>query len=150
MPDVYSDIATNQNAPHVGDSYNDSRKEGGKERVVQAVYEADGLAADSVIAICKLRRGDIVLPSSMVMFDALGASTSLDIGDDDDTTAVDADRYADGIATTSAGAQVLNQAAVIDKIPYIVQKDCWLTATLLGAAGTGTIKFFMNIVRFGA
>jgi hypothetical protein len=37
----------------------------------------------------------------------------------------------------------------IDKVPYTVQKDCWLIAKNLGAEATGTVKFFINIVRHG-
>lgn len=149
MPDVYSDIGTIQNAPHVGDAYNSASKEGGKIRTVLASYEADGLAADDVIGVCKLRKGDIVLPTSFVMFDDLGTGTTLDIGDDDGGTG-DPDRYTDGLDTASAAAVAfLNDIGIIDKIPYVIQNDCWLTATNLGAAATGTIRFFVQIVRFG-
>lgn len=149
MPDFYSDIGTIQNAPHVGDSFNSASKEAGKIRTVLASYEADALAADKVIGVCKLRKGDIVLPTSFVMFDDMGTGTSLDVGDDDGGTG-DPDRYVDGLDTAAAAAVAfMNDIGMIDKIPHVITADCWLTATNLGAAATGTIKFFIQIVRFG-
>ena len=96
---VYSDVATIENAPHVGDTFNNAQRLMGKVRVVQASYEMASTAANVEIAICKLRKGDEVLMNSFVMHDDCGTSgNTMDIGDDDDTTAADADRYADGIA----------------------------------------------------
>jgi hypothetical protein len=149
MATVYSDLATIQNAPHVGDSMNIAAKEGGKIRVVIASYEAAALAANDIINICKLRKGDIVLPQSLVMHDDLGTGTTMDIGDNDSAGA-DADRYVDGIDTAAAASVAFfNQVAEIDKIPYVIQNDCWLQATNLGAAATGTIDFYILISRFG-
>lgn len=149
MAEVYSDIATVEKTPTPGSPLV-AAKFHGKTRVVQASYEAAALAAASIINICKLRKGDIVLMNSFAMFDALGAGTSLDVGDNDSAGA-DADRYADGIVTTSAEVFQFNDvAACIDKVPYIVQNDCWLQATLLGAEGAGTIKFTIFIARAGA
>jgi hypothetical protein len=155
MADVYSNVATIQNAPHVGDSFNNPQRAGGKVRVVQASYEAAALAANDVIRVCRLRKGDEVLMNSFVMFDDLGTGTTLDIGDDDplDTGgAGDVDRYADGIDTAAAAAVfVFNDVtACIDKVPYTIQADCWLTAKNLGAAATGTLKFTIFIARAGA
>lgn len=148
MVDVYSDIATKQKTPTPGDPL-DVRREGGKDRRVKFSYELAGLAANSVIALCKGYKGEeLALGGSYVMFDILGAGTSLDIGDDD-AAGVDADRYADGIATTAAGVHPLPAVAVIDKVPYRFQNDCWITATILGSAGTGTLKGELVITRTG-
>jgi len=153
MGNVYSDIATKENAPDPANMLSPQRA-GAKVYCVQSVYEAAALAANEVIRVCKLHKGDEVLMNSFVMFDDLGAGTTLDIGDDDpgDTGgAGDIDRYADGIDTATAAAVfVLNDVTTcIDKVPYTVQEDCWLTAKNLGAAATGTLKFTIFIARAG-
>jgi hypothetical protein len=150
MTEVYSDVATKQNTPDPTNMLNVQRA-GAKVYCVQAEYEADALAADDIINVCKLRKGDEVLMNSFVIFDDLGTGTTLDIGDDDDTDAADPDRYADGIDTASAAAvfQFNDVATCIDKVPYAVQKDCWLQATNLGAEATGTLKFTIFIARAG-
>lgn len=147
---LYTDVATKEYAPDPTAMLTPQRA-GAKVRCVQAVVELAAAAADAEIAICKLRKGDEVLMDSFVMFDDLGTGTTLDIGDDDDTTAVDADRYADGIDTaTAAGTFVFNSVATcIDKVPYTAQKDCWLIAKNLGASATGTLKFTIFIARAG-
>ena len=89
--------------------------------------------------------------NSFLMHDDLGTGTSMDIGDDDSADA-DPDRYADGIDTAAAAGvfQFNDVETCIDKVPYKIQNDCWLTATNLGAAATGTLKFTIFIVRAGA
>lgn len=147
---LYSDVATKENAP-AGSELLSAQRGDAKVRCVQAVAELAAAAANAEIAICRLHKGDEVLMNSFVMFDDMGVGTSLDFGDDDDSTAVDADRYADGIDTaTAAGVFVFNSVVTcIDKVPYTVQKDCWLIAKNLGAASTGTLKATIFIARAG-
>jgi len=151
MVEVYSDIGTVENVP-TPQTPLVAAKYHGKVRVVQAIYEAAALDIDDVINICKLRIGDIVLMNSFVMFDNLGTGCTLDIGDDDDTVLVDVDRYADAIdtATSAETFQFNDVVTCIDKVPYVIAKDCWLQATNLGAAITGTLKFTIFIARAGA
>lgn len=97
-------------------------------------YEATALAANDVIDLFRLPKG-AVIKDIVVDFDALGASTSIDVGD-----GADADRFIDGAATTAAGTARLG---VIDGRNYRVgtnDGDDVITATMLGAAGTGTIR----------
>jgi hypothetical protein len=149
---LYSDVATKEHTPDPSNMLSPQRA-GAKVYTVQAAIELAAAAADSEIAICRLRKGDEVLLNSFMSHDVLGVGTSMDIGDNDDTTAVDADRYVDGADTAAAADMIafkdVGAAACIDKVPYTVQKDCWLIAKVLGAAATGTVKFTIFIARNG-
>lgn len=97
-------------------------------------YEATALAANDVIDLFRLPKG-AVIKDIILDFDALGTGTSMDVGD-----GADADRFIDGATTTAAGTARLG---VIDGRNYRVgtnDGDDVITATMLGAAGTGTIK----------
>lgn len=147
---LYSDVATKQNDPANNEMLAPQRGDA-KLHAVQCEYELDAVAADTEIALCRLRKGDEVQMDSFIMFDDMGTDVTMDIGDDDDTDAADQDRYADGIdVATAAGTFVFNSVATcIDKVPYTVQKDCWLIAKVLGAAATGTLKANIRIARAG-
>ena len=146
MATVYSVEAAIENAP-TPSTLMDHGQIRGKVRHVTATYEAASLAAASVINVCRLYVGDRVLLSSYIVHDALGSGVTLALGDDDDTTAADADRYLEATAAASAGVIQCNDGAtVIDKVPYEVRKTCWLTCTTADEA-TGTIQFEIDIVE---
>jgi hypothetical protein len=147
---LYSDVALKQSDPANNDML-DAQRGDAKVRCVQPVIELDAAAADTEFALCRLYKGDEVLMNSRIMFDDLGTGVTLDIGDDDDTDAADDDRYADGIDVASAaGSFVFDSVATcIDKVPYRIQKDCWLKGMILGAAATGTLKGTIFIARAG-
>lgn len=103
---------------------------------VVATYEASSTAANTVINLFKLPK-DVVIQNLVVAFDALGSGTSIDVGD-----VGDVDRYVDGVTTTSAGSAV---GVLPDGLGYVIgtdaeHDDTVVTAKVLGASATGTIK----------
>ena len=103
---------------------------------VVATYEASSTAANTVINLFKLPK-DVVIQNLVVAFDALGSGTSIDVGD-----VGDVDRYVDGVTTTSAGSAV---GVLPDGLGYVIgtdaeHDDTVITAKVLGASATGTIK----------
>jgi hypothetical protein len=142
MGNVYSVNYTKGNTPY-GSNIIEANLQGGKVRFVYDYYEAASLATASVIYVARLPKGAVVLPNSFIMHDALGSGVTLALGDTDDTTAADADRYLEATSAASAGVIQLNDAATcINKMPYKVQKDCDLTCTVADEL-TGTIRFFI-------
>ncbi|MFP4477326.1 MAG: hypothetical protein ACLFOY_17315 [Desulfatibacillaceae bacterium] len=142
MTTVHTDVATIENSP-TPDTYMDASLVRGSVRCIQAAYETAAAGAGTEIRVCRLYKGErVLLGQSHVMHDALGAGVTLAVGDDDDTTAADADRYLEAASAAAAGVLQFNDdAACIDKVPYEVGKECWLTCTTGGAAATGTIRF---------
>lgn len=148
MATLYTDVANVQNAPHVGDALNKASMAYGKVRVVQALIVLAAAAIGDLINVCKLRRGDVVIPDSQFMNAALGASTTLQLGDTDPAGADD-DRYIPA-ASTAAAATVKVGHAAIANLPFEVTGDCWLQAKVGGAAATGRVVFTILIARAGA
>ena len=105
--------------------------------VVTTTYEASAAAANTVINLFKLPK-DVVIQNFVVAFDDLGTGVTVDIGD-----AGDADRYVDGLdVATAAGSAA---GILVDGLGYVIgtdttNDDTVITATVLGAAATGTIK----------
>ena len=105
--------------------------------VVTTTYEASEAAANTVINLFKLPK-DVVIQNFVVAFDDLGTGVTLDIGD-----AGDADRYVDGLdVATAAGSAA---GILVDGLGYVIgtdttNDDTVITAKVLGAAATGTIK----------
>ena len=87
---------------------------------ITTTYEASSTAANTVINLFKLPK-DVVIQNFVVAHDDLGTGVTIDIGD-----AGDADRYVDGLGYV-IGTDTTNDDTVI-------------TATVLGAAATGTLK----------
>lgn len=104
---------------------------------VTATYEASATAANTVINLFKLPK-NVVVQNFVVAHDDLGTSVTLDIGDAGDT-----DRYVDGLdVATAAGSTT---GCLVDGLGYIIgtdteHDDTVVTATVLGAAATGTLK----------
>ncbi len=121
---------------------------GGRVRAMIDTYEANALAANSVVLMGgKLPVGanivDVILDH-----DALGGGTSIDVGD-----AADADRYIDGEDTSSAGtARAGNGEAAEDATAYVIattdaadisdaaNSDRQVQMTILGGSATGSIR----------
>lgn len=105
--------------------------------VVTTTYEASAAAANTVINLFKLPK-DVVIQNFVVAHDDLGTGVTVDIGD-----AGDADRYVDGLdVATAAGSAT---GVLVDGLGYVIGTDAThddtvITATVLGAAATGTIK----------
>jgi len=120
----------------------ESGKVRGKVRSVSWRYAATSLADATTIRVCKLYKGDQVLlgGSWIGSEDNLGSGVTLSMGDDDDTTAADPDRYLEATAIATAAIIQLNDAvACLSKVPYRVQKECWLTV-LTADEITGDIR----------
>lgn len=98
-------------------------------------YKASSLAANDNINLFFMPDG-AVIKEVIVDYDNLGTGTSLDVGDSNDV-----DRYIDGADTaTAAGTARIN---VIGGRNYRIGTntgDNIITAKILGASATGTIK----------
>lgn len=102
-------------------------------KVISGDYEASAAASGTIIDLCKVPEG-AVIHDVILDTDALGASSTLKVGD-----GADDDRYAAATSTASA-AQI---KAGVNK-GYRVGKaagDDVIIATVGGAAITGTIHF---------
>lgn len=105
--------------------------------VITTTYEASAAAANTVINLFKLPK-DVVIQNFVVAFDDLGTGVTVDIGDAGDT-----DRYVDGLDVASAAGSAAG--ILVDGLGYVIGTDATnddtvITATVLGAAATGTIK----------
>jgi len=103
-------------------------------RVVSATYTASSTASGTVINLLRLPKGTVI-HALAVDVAALGASTTLKVGDGDDD-----DRYI--AATSTASATTLRTG--IGGRGYVIGTntgDDLLTATVGGAAATGKIRF---------
>lgn len=104
---------------------------------VVATYEASSTAANTVINLFKLPK-DVVIQNLVVAFDDLGTGVTIDIGD-----AGDIDRYVDGLDVATAAGSACG--VLVDGLGYVIgtdaeHDDTVITAKVLGAAATGTIK----------
>jgi len=111
----------------------DSSEWHGNLRVQYDSYEASSLADGSDISVARLPKGAKVY-DVIVHFDALGASTTLKVGD-----SADDDRYIAATATTSAGQMSMSQEGAIAGFGYEQTAETDIILTNAGTA-TGTIK----------
>lgn len=149
MGTVYSDVGTIQNAPTPSTTIEAGQVLGKVRNVAGYATLASG-ASGTLINLCKLYRGDQVkLGGSWIgTEDTYGSGATVALGDTDDTTAVDADRYLEATSMASAGIVQLNDAtACLTKVPYTIQKECWLQATTAGATISGDLRFEINIAN---
>lgn len=146
MATLYTDVATVQNAPTPGSPLTASRNMG-KVRIVNAVITFAAGQIGDIVNICKLRPGDEVIGGWMINA-ALGASSTLQIGDTDPTA--DDDRYLTASSTSSAARTEFPLAAMTANFPYTIATDCWLQAKIAGGAVTGKTIFQVFIARAGA
>ena len=151
MATVYSTQRTNNRATPV--VMNKANELGGRIRVAHGVYEASSLASGDVIEMFILPDGARLLEGSLA-HDAMGSSTTLSVGYAAHTnaagTAVSAAAAAYKAAAASTSAQKVDIIATLalgsgteldaDEDGVIV------TATMGGAAGTGTIEVTIKYV----
>jgi len=88
-------------------------------------------AAADVINLGILPEGAVIDPTlSSITGDGVATTCTIDVGDDDDTTAADADRYADGLDCAAAGIDLFSANASAARLtPYALQKDSVIKAT---------------------
>ncbi len=106
----------------------------GRLRVQYDEYEAAALADGSDIAVARLPRGARVI-DVVVHHDALGASTTLEVGD-----AADSDRFVAARSTASAGSIALSADGAIAGFGHEYDGATDLKLTLGGGAATGTVR----------
>ena len=151
MATVYSTQRTNNRATPV--VMNKANELGGRIRVAHGVYEASSLASGDVIEMFILPDGARLLEGSLA-HDALGSSTTLSVGYAAHTnaagTAVSAAAAAYKAAAASTSAQkvdILATLALGSGTELDADKDgVTVTATMGGAAGTGTIEVTIKYV----
>lgn len=151
MATVYSAQRTNSRAiPSVNNKANEL---GGRIRVAHGTYEASSLASGDVIEMFVLPDGARLIEGSLA-YDALGASTTLSVGYGAHTnaagTAVSASAaaYKAAASTATAGkVDVLATLALGSGTEVDANEDGLpVTATMGGAAGTGTIELTIKYV----
>ena len=145
MATVYSTQRTNNRASPV--VMNKANELGGRVRIAHGVYEASSLASGDVIELFILPDGARLLEGSLA-HDAMGSSTTLSVGYAAHTnaagTAVSAAAAAYKAAAASTSAQkvdILATLALGSGTETDTNEDgVAVTATMGGAAGTGTIE----------
>ncbi len=151
MATVYSVQQTNAIADPV--VKNPSNVLGGRIRVAHGVYEASSLASGDVIQMFTLPDGARLLEGSLA-HDALGGSTTLSVGYAAHTnaagTAVSAAAAAYKAAAASTSAQKVDILATLalgsGTVTDTNEDGMIVTATMGGAAGTGTIEVTIKYV----
>jgi hypothetical protein len=151
MATVYSVQQTNAIADPV--VKNPSNVLGGRIRVAHGVYEASSLASGDVIQMFTLPDGARLLEGSLA-HDALGGSTTLSVGYAAHTnsagTAVSASAAAYKAAAASTSAQKVDILATLalgsGTVTDTNEDGVIITATMGGAAGTGTIEVTIKYV----
>lgn len=149
MAIFYPDELGTTGIPAVGDQVQASRFDAGNLRFVDATYTMVGTeTASDYIRVCKLRKGEAVIPylSAVVsLVDVAGASTTLDIGDDDGSGSDT--RYASQLDVAAVGADTFDE---IGSDLHVITEDCWLLASFAvvntPAAG-GKLNFRVVIRR---
>ena len=151
MATVFSAQRTNSRAiPAVKNKANEL---GGRIRVAHGTFEASSLASGDVIEMFILPDGARLLEGSLA-HDALGSSTTLSVGHaayvNSAGTAVSAAAAAYKAAAASTSAQkvdILATLALGSGSELDANEDgVTITATMGGAAGTGTIEVTMKYV----
>jgi len=151
MATVYSTQRTNNRATPV--VMNKANELGGRIRVAHGLYEASSLASGDVIELFILPDGARLLEGSLA-HDAMGSSTTLSVGYAAHTnaagTAVVAAAAAYKAAAASTSAQKVDILATI-ALGSGTETDTnedgvAVTATMGGAAGTGTIEVTIKYV----
>lgn len=103
-------------------------------KVFQDSYEAAAAAIGDTIELATLPEGQTIVDVK-IYFDALGAGSTLEVGDSNTS-----DLYIAATSTASAGSASLDQ---VDGQSYVTgtnSGDTSIIATVAGAAITGTIK----------
>ena len=145
MATVYSAQRTNALAtPSVKNKANEL---GGRVRIAHGTYEASALASGDVIEMFVLPDGARLIGGTLA-YDALGSSTTLSVGyaahvaSDGSAVSASAAAYKAAASTASAGkVDVLATLALGSGSEVDANEDGMVvTATMGGAAGTGTIE----------
>jgi len=119
----------------IGSNIVEPGMDGSNIKIQYDTYELSALDIDDVIKLGnKLPKGARII-QIIVHNDALGGSTTMDIGDGEDD-----DRYDTAIDTSGGGVTFCDNIAGRGYEIGTVALDDQIQATLEGAAGTGTLK----------
>lgn len=132
MATFYSDLAAKQNSPTMGNRVEGVRASGTLHVATPTVTLESAVAANDVVNLIKLSENTIIIPELCHVYsDGVATTATIDIGDDDATTAVDADRYADGLNVAAAGYDAFTSgtAPAASASRYKLQAESWITAT---------------------
>ena len=152
MATVYSDVMTDLTQDNPSE-FTTTSNLGGRVRIAFATYEASSLASGDVINMFRLPNKARIVNGAL-SHDALGSSTTLSVGYAAHTnaagTAVSAAAAAYKAAAASTSAAKAEIAATIalghGSVLDANQDGVTVTATMGGAAGTGTINVMMMYV----
>ncbi len=131
MAEWSSDIAALQADPTAKNMADPIKVYGDLAYCEALVTLESGVAALDTVKLVQVPAGFRLITSlSSVVTDDAGGTATIDIGDDDDTTAADADRYADGLDVAAAGVDIFDANASVARLtPYTTQKTCWIKLT---------------------
>lgn len=151
MAQFYSDTYAIQRAP-TPKNRNSAVIENGRYRCYEALVTLEsGVAAGDTVVLCEVPAGyrlrvhdcDVV---SEDITDTAGAAT-IHVGDDDDTTAADEDRYAVSLNVAAAGTDNFASTAAVARLtPYTTQKTCRIImkfATLVSPTVGKKLRFYL-------
>ncbi len=150
MAQFYTDLTSA--STDAKDRVSDGSKASGNVFIARASYTLLGTeAATDVLDIVKLPEGCVVIPAlSKVILENPGTALVLDIGDDDATTAVDPDRYADGITCSSGGEVSFGSAGVAAQTPYKLQAQSTIQATVMTATSLTADQEVVFLIAYSA
>ena len=112
----------------------------GRVRVMYDTYEASALADPSTIQLFKMP-ADARVIDFKIWHDALATSTTLALGDADDT-----DRFMAAASSASAGIMVPLIGKIDGFAGYTYSAETVVSLTMAGAAATGTIHAYIMYV----
>ena len=126
-----------------------SKYRSGKKRVIMDEY--DGAFAEDDVILCGRLPRNAIVTGGFVLTEALGASTTLAMGNRSASNSADddVDRYLAAASSASAVKLDLLAIGVIDANPYendSEEDDCEIVITTAGALGTGRIIWVIEYV----
>jgi len=131
MATFYSDIGAKQLTQDVKSPNDPILVYGGLAYVEAVVTLESGVASSDIVNLVQVPANFRLIPhlssvESNDITDSAGVAT-IDIGDDDDTVAVDSDRYADGLDVAGAGKDLFDANSCAQRLtPYTVRKTSWI------------------------
>jgi hypothetical protein len=134
MAEWSSDIAALQADPTAKNMADPIKVYGDLAYCEALVTLESGVAANDTVKLFQVPANMRCIPEmSSVSSDAsivTSGVATVDVGDDDDTTAADADRYADGLDVAAAGVDIFDANASVARLtPYTTKKTCWIKLT---------------------
>lgn len=131
MAEFYSDIAAKQLDPTAKSMADPILVYGDLAYCEALVTLESGVAAADTVKLVQVPAGFRLITSlSSVVTDDAGGTATIHVGDDDDTVAADADRYAVSLDVATAGVDIFDASAAVARLtPYTTGKTCWIIMT---------------------